>query len=298
MSSPWNDPAVLRLVAAALDEDGVTADVSSRAVVPEARRALARVVAREEGVVAGLGLLEEETPLREFLGATELRLHARDGDRIAPNEVVAELRGPARRLLGAERTLLNFLQRLCGIATMTSRFVAAVGDGRTRIQDTRKTCPGWRRLDKEAVRLGGGLNHRTGLHDMVLLKENHLACVDPDPVRAVGLAVARARAAVPEDMAVEIEVETLEQFRAALEAAPDIVMLDDFDDAQVAVAVEERDARGPTPLIEVSGGVRLERIGRLAALGVDRVSVGALTHSPPALDLALDLELLPEEAGA
>ena len=289
-----SDPTVRALVSLALGEDRVDSDVTSHALVPGDAKARGSVVARAAGVIAGLVLLDEGSPLRERFPHIAIDTAATDGAPVAIGDVVVTLSGPARDLLGLERTLLNFIQRMSGIATTTAEYVEAARGTRARIQETRKTCPGWRALDKYAVTCGGGLNHRMSLADMVLVKENHLAFAgharSPDGVRE---GIRRARAA-GDAVPIEIEVENLDQFDAALAEAPDIVMLDEFSDDMVAEAVRRRDTNGPPPpLIEVSGSVTLERIKALSRLGVDRISVGALTHSAHALDLALDVEPLP-----
>lgn len=292
MSRLWASPELATLIKLALEEDGVHDDVTSRALVPESAVGTGRVVARAEGVIAGIPLLAAEGPLLRAFPSVAATVRVADGARLARGDVVADLTGPARALLGLERTLLNFLQRLSGIATMTDAFVAATDGRGTRIQETRKTCPGWRLLDKYAVAVGGGLNHREGLHDQVLIKENHLAFVpggtSPDGVVE---AVERSRQHAPASVAIEIEVEDLPQLRAALGTAAQIIMLDDFDDEAVSAAVALRNEQASTALLEVSGSVSLERVGRLARLGVDRISVGALTHSVRALDLAVELDL-------
>ena len=292
MQSPKDHPSIRDLVRLALDEDSVRNDVTSRHLVPSARTGTAAVVARAEGVVAGLVLLETGSPLTAAFPEVDVELLLDDGSSVACGDVVARLRGPARDLLALERTLLNFLQRASGIATATARYVEATRGTRARIQETRKTCPGWRILDKYAVRCGGGLNHRQHLGDMVLIKENHiqLAGLSRDRI-GVAEAISRVQDAAP-DVPVESEVEDLEQLDAALTKSPDVIMLDEFDDSMVREAVQRRDGAGPPPpLIEVSGSIRLDRVRTLACLGVDRISVGALTHSVEALDMALDMEV-------
>jgi nicotinate-nucleotide pyrophosphorylase (carboxylating) len=198
-----------------------------------------------------------------------------------------------RSLLALERLALNFLQRLSGIATVTAQFVSAVAGTRAAIYDTRKTTPGWRALEKYAVRCGGGFNHRFGLYDAVLIKDNHLAWLEsaarpgaPHPITA---AIAAARAHTPSGTTIEVEVDSLEQLDVALRCAPDIILVDNLGPEPVAEAVRRRDAVAPQVQLEASGGVTLDTVGALARTGVDRISVGALTHSAPALDLALDL---------
>ncbi len=216
--------------------------------------------------------------------------------------MVARLAGPMRSLLAMERMALNFLQRLSGIATLTARYVSATAGTRSAIYDTRKTTPGWRALEKYAVRCGGGFNHRFGLYDAVLIKDNHLAWLEsaagPGATDPIIAAIATARANAPSGTTIEVEVDTLEQFDVALRCGPDIILVDNLGPERVAEAVRRRDAVAPGVRLEASGGVTLETVGALAATGVDRISVGALTHSAPALDLALDLEIEPQPASA
>jgi nicotinate-nucleotide pyrophosphorylase (carboxylating) len=264
-------------------------DVTSLATIPAEARAAARFVARSAGVVAGMPVLE--LVMRRFGPGTFYRPEVEDGAAVERGTVLAHVSGPARELLAAERSALNFLQRLSGIATLTARFVAAVAGTRAAILDTRKTAPGWRALEKYAVRCGGGRNHRFGLFDAVLVKDNHLAWLrkmgETDPI---GRAIERARREAPQAAFVEMEVDSLDALDRALECRPDIVLIDNFDLADMAEAVRRRDARAPGVLIEASGGIRLETVAAIARTGVDRISVGALTHSAPALDIALDFE--------
>jgi nicotinate-nucleotide pyrophosphorylase (carboxylating) len=276
------------LITLALREDlGEAGDLTGDATIPGDARGSARFVARGEGVVSGLPVVEMltghfglEPGWRAFIG---------DGERVTRGATIASLAGSMRSLLTMERTALNFLQRLSGVATLTARFVAEVAGTRAVILDTRKTTPGWRALEKYAVRCGGGRNHRIGLHDAVLIKDNHLAWLahGGDPI---GSAVASARAKAPRGTVIEVEVDTLEQFDRALECGPDIILVDNFDPERLAEAVRRRDANGPNVLLEVSGGVNLQTVGKLARTGVDRISVGALTHSAPALDIGLDFD--------
>jgi nicotinate-nucleotide pyrophosphorylase (carboxylating) len=280
-------PELLRL---ALEEDAVARDVTTTLVVPAHVRGTGRLKAKAAGVVAGLPLLAASSPLWRWFPSLSAEVLRRDGESVSPGDVVAVLRGSGRELLSAERTILNFLQRMSGVATATATYVRAVAGTRARIQETRKTCPGWRDLDKYAVRAAGGLNHRADLSAQVLIKENHLvfAGVERSP-EAVRKAVADARAAIPEGMVLEVEVETLDQLDAALDAAADVILLDNMTPALHAEAVRRRDARRSPALLEASGGITLESVRAVAAAGVDRISVGALTHSVQALDLSLDL---------
>lgn len=283
---------VSRLLDLAIEEDlRGEGDVTSR-VIPAEARCAGDVVYREEGVVCGLPLAERV--LARVAPDARLERLCAEGEVVAPGTAAAAIEGPARGVLAAERTLLNFLQRLGGVATATRRFVAAKGDRPAQVLDTRKTTPGWRLLEKYAVRAGGGANHRFGLYDQVLLKDNHLAVLGGED--AVADVVAAARAAAPPGTPVEVEVTGEAGALAAARAGADIVLLDNFTPEGLAAAVRavRRDAerRGAdAPLLEASGGIDLETIAAAAAAGVDRISTGWITHSAPALDVALDFEL-------
>jgi nicotinate-nucleotide pyrophosphorylase (carboxylating) len=278
------------LVRLALEEDGVRNDVTSLATVPKDAMATGTIVAKKAGRIAGLPLLLPLSPLVAPFPGLTAEFFVEDGAEVAAGGRVAALRAPARSLLALERTALNFLQRLSGIATATARYVAACAGTKARILETRKTVPGFRVLDKYAVMTGGGFNHRAGLSDQVLIKENHLFfCGPPGSPEAVRDAVAKARAGHTGSIVVEVEVETIEQLAAALDAKADIVLLDNMKPAQHAQAVKLRDAKKSPALLEASGGVTLENVAAIAKSGIDRISVGALTHSAPALDLALDV---------
>jgi nicotinate-nucleotide pyrophosphorylase (carboxylating) len=275
----------------ALTEDlGGIGDRTSEATIPSEAKGSARFRARAAGVLAGLpvvAMLADTFNLGDGWQPTRA-----DGDAIAPGDEIARIYGPMRSILILERTALNFLQRLSGIASATSRYVAAVASTRAQILDTRKTTPGWRALEKYAVRCGGGANHRFGLYDAVLIKDNHLAWLldagqAADPIAA---AVSAARATSPAGLTIEVEVDTLDQLDAALACRPDIVLVDNLGPTALAEAVRRRDAHAPGVLLEASGGVTLETVRALAEAGVDRISIGALTHSAPALDIALDVE--------
>jgi nicotinate-nucleotide pyrophosphorylase (carboxylating) len=257
-------------------------DITTDAIVPAEARATARIVARQNGVIAGLdaALLSFELLAP---GATTVTVFADDGGTVAPGTTVAELEGPARVLLTGERTMLNILCRLSGIASATRKLVDAVAGTRAQVIDTRKTTPGLRILEKYAVRCGGGANHRFGLDDAVLIKDNHLALAG-----SIHEAVARVRERNGHMVKVEVEVDTLEQLREALREPIDAVLLDNMDPATLREAV--RIVNG-TVLTEASGGVRPETISAIAQSGVDLISVGWLTHSAPSLDLALDIAL-------
>jgi nicotinate-nucleotide pyrophosphorylase (carboxylating) len=255
-------------------------DITTDAIVPVDLRTTARVVARQAGIVAGLDAALLTFELLQP-GATTVRIIVDDAGSVAPGTVVAELEGPARVLLTGERTMLNLLCRLSGIATATRKLVDAVAGTRAQVIDTRKTTPGLRILEKYAVRCGGGSNHRFGLDDAVLIKDNHLALAG-----SIHEAVARVRERSGHMVKVEVEVDTLEQLREALREPIDAVLLDNMDPATLQEAV--RIANGAV-LTEASGGVRPETITAIAQSGVDLISVGWLTHSAPALDLGLDI---------
>ena len=278
---PLTEASIVALVQEALDEDRAFEDVTTIAMVLPARRARAQLVARESGVIAGVPLALAAFHLLDQ--RIEIRVDTEDGGRVEPGSNVLFLSGHARGMLGAERTALNFLQHLSGIATLTRRFVDALRGTHVAIVDTRKTTPGWRRLEKYAVRCGGGVNHRVDLSSAVLIKDNHLAAVDGD----VTVAIHRLREHAARGTPVQVECETPEQVRAAVDAGAESVLLDNMslDALRASVAV----AKGRC-ITEASGGVRLESVRAIAETGVDRISVGALTHSAPALNLALDFE--------
>jgi len=285
MFTPLETVACRRLVELALEEDVGAGDLTSRAVIPETLAGRAVFVARAAGVAAGL-------PAAAMVFATldprvQFEPLARDGDTVQPGSSLARISGPMRSILSGERTALNFLQHLSGIATQTRRYVDAVAGLNCRILDTRKTLPGWRLLEKYAVRCGGGLNHRFGLFDGVLIKDNHLWALDPAH-KAIRVAVEAARRRHGSGVPVEIEVDNLAELDEALACAPDIVLLDNMPPEQMREAVQRRNATAPRVKLEASGGVTLATVRAIAETGVDRMSVGALTHSSPALDIALD----------
>jgi nicotinate-nucleotide pyrophosphorylase (carboxylating) len=276
------------LIELALGEDlGDVGDLTGMATIPARAFGSALVVARARGVAAGLEVVAMIADRFEI--GDRFEILAEDGSRVAPGTVAARVSGPMRSLLAMERTALNFLQRLSGIATLTASFVEKVAGSKAVILDTRKTTPGWRALEKYAVRCGGGRNHRFGLHDGILIKDNHLAWLDQssDPI---GEAVAASRAYAAAGMIVEVEVDSLDQLDAALSCRPDIVLLDNFDVADLIESVARRDERAPSVLLEASGGVSLDSVAAIARTDVDRISIGALTHSAPALDFGLDFE--------
>ena len=275
---------IRRAVQVALAEDIGEGDVTTLATVPEMATARAVLRAREPLVVAGLDFAE--AAFRELSGAIVFERLAKDGQHVNSGETLLKLSGPARALLSAERVALNFVQRLSGVATLTAQFVDAIKDTSVQILDTRKTTPGWRRLEKYAVVCGGGKNHRFGLYDMVLIKDNHLAALRNEPPNPIAAAVLRARKIFPQ-LKVEVEADTLEQAEQAAEAGADIILLDNMNPVQLRLAVQKIKGRAQT---EASGGVNLASVQTIAKTGVNFISIGGLTHSARAVDIGLDFE--------
>ena len=285
------DPApYLTFLANALAEDVGRGDATANALVPEGARSEAELVAKADGVLAGLALLEPTVRILDPDASVETK--AQDGDRVTDGQVLAVIRGRSRAILASERTALNVLRHLSGIATLTRRFVDAVAGLPVTVLDTRKTTPGWRDLEKYAVRCGGGKNHRLRLDDGAMLKENHLlASFGRTGPAAISEAVDRLRANLPKGFPLCVEVETLEELAAVVDEGAEILMLDGFsrDDLRRAVAAVKgaKGGKGAKPLLEATGGITLETVRAIAETGVDRISVGALTHSAPALDLSI-----------
>lgn len=278
---PLAPDAVTASVRDALTEDGAFNDITTIATVRSDRRARGRLVARQTGVIAGIPFALEA--FRQLDPKISMRVDAEDGTRVEKGDNLVFITGHARGMLSAERVALNFMQRLSGIATLTARFVDAVAGTRAVILDTRKTTPGWRRLEKYAVRAGGGRNHRLDLSSSVLIKDNHLVAVDGN----IAAAVQRARELAPPNAEIEVECETVAQVEAAVAAGAHIILLDNMTPDRLRACVEV--VRGRAKL-EASGGVTLDSVRAIAESGVDFISVGALTHSAPALNLALDFE--------
>jgi nicotinate-nucleotide pyrophosphorylase (carboxylating) len=274
---------LVTLVRAALDEDRAFDDVTTKGTVAAEARGRATIVAGGAGVIAGVE--PASVAFRLLDPACRLEVLAADGASVADGQTVMVIEASTRGLLSAERVALNFLQRLSGVATLTAAFVDAVRGTRARILDTRKTTPGWRVLEKYAVRMGGGVNHRMDLSEMALIKDNHLAALGGD----IALAVSRVRALLPQGAEVEVEADTLDQVQAAVAHGADRILLDNMTAGQMreAVALVAGRAR-----LEASGGVTLATVRAIAETGVDDISVGALTHSSPALDLSLSIEPL------
>ncbi|HVB35557.1 MAG TPA: carboxylating nicotinate-nucleotide diphosphorylase [Patescibacteria group bacterium] len=280
----WDDPAIGALVRGALDEDIGAGDVTTAATVDEGARLRARLVARQDLILAGLPLFERV--LRQLDPAASVTACFADGSRVAAGATVAEIEGLAKAILTGERTALNFLAHLSGIATLTGRYAAELAGTATRLRDTRKTTPLHRLLEKYAVRAGGGTNHRFGLFDGVLIKENHIAAAG-----GVAPAVRRAREATREGgLKIEIEVRNSKELRKALAAGADEVLLDNVKPAAAARMVALVRRERPACRVELSGGVTLRNLRSYARAGADFISVGALTHSPPAADFSLLVE--------
>ncbi|HEX5606943.1 MAG TPA: carboxylating nicotinate-nucleotide diphosphorylase [Candidatus Binatia bacterium] len=274
-------PQIERLIRDALDEDIGAGDLATMATISADSRGTGVFRAKKEGVVAGLVLLDR---IFYFIDhRVELRLHTKDGAEVTPGMVVAEAVGPVRALLLAERTALNFLQRLSGNATLTRKYVEAVKNYPCKVLDTRKTTPGLRTLEKYAVRMGGGMNHRIGLYDAALVKDNHI-----EATGSIAKAVKAVRRHAPFMAKVEVEASNLQQVREALDAGADVIMLDNMTLAQMTEAVELVNKRA---WIEASGGITLETIRQVAETGVDFISSGALTHSAPVVDFNMKITL-------
>ncbi len=285
--TPFESGPVRQLITLALEEDAFDRDATSLALIPPGTTTRALLEVRAAGVLCGMPLLDPASALMLRFPGVHVDWHHPEGIMLDRPGDAASLSGDARQLLGLERTLLNFLQRLSGIASLTARCVKELEGTNTRVQETRKTCPGWRALDKYAVRVGGGLNHRHSLADQVLIKDNHITLSgDRMSPLACARAVRTTRERCP-GLVIEIEVETEAQCEAVLATGPDIIMLDGFDLAAIARCVERRNALGARSIYEVSGGLQPGRLRAIAELGVERVSIGALTHSVVALDMAL-----------
>lgn len=281
LNFPLKQPELQKLVRAALDEDQAFNDITTIATVVSDRRARATLVARGSGTVCGMALALEAFRLLD--PKASLRVDREDGWRVRAGEPLIFVTGHARAVLGAERVALNFMQKLSGIATLTARFVDAVKGTGAQILDTRKTTPGWRVLEKYAVRAGGGVNHRMDLASAVLIKDNHLAACDGD----IALAVRRVRDMTPAGTQIEVECETPQQVGEAVAAGAHIALLDNMTLEQLRESVAIANGRVKT---EASGGVNLSTVRAIAETGVDWISIGALTHSAPALNLALDFD--------
>ena len=279
---PLTSAEIAAAVRTALAEDLGAGDVTTLATVPDRLNAAANMVAREPLTLAGIAFAEEA--FRQLSPAVVTERAASDGQKVERGALLLKASGPARALLSAERVALNFVQRLSGVATLTAGYVAAIQGTAARILDTRKTTPGWRRFEKYAVQCGGGINHRLGLFDLVLIKDNHLAALRAEKPNAIAAAVQRARQAYPH-LKVEVEADTLDQVEQAVAAGADIILLDNMAPPLLRKAVTLVAGRART---EASGGVNLETVRAIAETGVDFISVGAITHGARAVDIALD----------
>jgi nicotinate-nucleotide pyrophosphorylase (carboxylating) len=278
---PLKQQELQKVVRAALDEDQAFNDLTTIATIVSDRRARATLVARQSGTICGIALALEA--FRILDPKASIRVDREDGWQVIEGDPVLFVTGHARGLLGAERVALNFMQRMSGIATLTAKFVDLIEGTKAKILDTRKTTPGWRVLEKYAVRAGGGVNHRMDLASAILIKDNHLAACDGD----IALAVKRVRDMSPAGMQIEVECESPAQVRDAVAAGVHIVLLDNMSIDQLRESVQVAEGRVKT---EASGGVNLSTVRAIAETGVDWISIGALTHSPPALNLALDFD--------
>lgn len=281
------EPDVRALIDLALGEDIGTGDVTSLATVPADRTARAIMIAKDVGVLSGIDVAREV--FRTVDPALAFQAIKTDGDTLQDRDEIAIVTGNARSILTAERTALNFVQRLSGVATITAQYAEALAGTTSQIVDTRKTTPGMRLLQKRAVQHGGGGNHRFGLADGVLIKDNHLAAIGGE--NRIGDAIAAARSKAPHTLKIEVEVTSLDELRQALDAGADIVMLDNMDTARIIDAVAVRDGHTNRALLEASGNITIERLPELGATGIDLISAGALTHSAPSLDISLDIRL-------
>jgi len=277
--------AIQAVCRAALAEDVGSGDATTLAVVPAHLDVTACIVTRQQCVCAGLPVAEGV--FAELDSGIAFDAKVADGDRCGPGSILAEITGSARAILTGERTALNFMQRMSGIATVARAYVDAVGGASTKILDTRKTTPGLRALEKYAVQAGGGTNHRFGLYDRVMIKDNHRELAAMKGPGGIQRAVAACREMYPR-LEVEVEADSMEDVRAAVDAGADYILLDNMSDEEVVEAV--RLVAGQS-LLEASGGITIERIPQLARTGVDFISVGALTHSAPSVDIGLDIEL-------
>jgi nicotinate-nucleotide pyrophosphorylase (carboxylating) len=275
-----NFEAIMPLIKYALNEDIGSGDITTNSIIPADMTATASMIAKAPGVIAGLQVAEYA--FRSLSPDIEWNPLINDGDRVQKGDYIVKIKGPYRALLTGERLALNFLQRMSGIATMTSKYVEAVKGFKTEILDTRKTVPGMRILDKYSVKIGGGTNHRIGLFDMVLIKDNHIKVAG-----GISKAIDQVRKNSNYGIKIEVEATTLEEVREALGKDIEMIMLDNMDTATMAEAVKIIDGRAK---VEASGNMTLDRLKEVAATGVDYISIGALTHSVMALDISMNIE--------
>ena len=278
------------LLTLALDEDIGPGDLTSDVLIDTQAAARGELLVKADGVVAGLLIVPPI--LQRVDSRLQFKAEVEDGSRVTRGTVLGCITGPVRQMLTVERTLLNFLQALSGVATLTRQYVEAVAGTDAVILDTRKTTPGWRYLEKYAVRMGGGINHRTGLHDGVLIKDNHLAVRAPNHVgETIARLVREARGRISPEIPIQVEVDRIDYLEEVLASAPDVVLLDNMSVRMIrdAVALRDRLFGDQGPALEASGGITLEDVRQVAESGVDRISVGALTHSAPMLDISLEV---------
>jgi len=278
------------LLTLALDEDIGPGDLTSDVLIDTQAMARGELLVKADGVVAGLLIVPPI--LQRVDSRLQFKAEVEDGSRVTRGTVLGCITGPVRQMLTVERTLLNFLQALSGVATLTRQYVEAVAGTDAVILDTRKTTPGWRYLEKYAVRMGGGINHRTGLHDGVLIKDNHLAVRAPNHVgETIARLVREARGRISPEIPIQVEVDRIDYLEEVLASAPDVVLLDNMSVRMIgdAVALRDRLFGDKGPALEASGGITLEDVRQVAESGVDRISVGALTHSAPMLDISLEV---------
>lgn len=283
------------VINAALREDEVLNDITTKSVIHDKIKVKALFIVKENGIICGLSVIKEIFNITEKKYRIKKKdkvkfiVRVKDKNRVKKNQVIAEVYGLAGIILAAERSALNFLQRLSGIASLTDKYVRLTEPYNVKIYDTRKTTPGLRYLEKYAVKCGGGYNHRMSLRDMVLLKDNHLKLLDDKVL--LGDLIRKIRKKIPEKIQIEVETESLGQIREALEAQADIIMLDNMNPKRLKEALDLIKVMkyNGKPLVEVSGGVNLNNIKTIARLGMDRISVGALTHSYEALDISLEV---------
>ncbi len=289
---PPNPESYLQLIDLARNEDLGDGDITSRATIPADQQGLGSLVFRRPGILCGFPVIEQV--LHCYDEGLSLRNALNDGRYVNADTIVAEVTGPMRSLLAAERVMLNFLQRLSAVATLTGQYVKAIEGTAAKIYDTRKTTPGWRELEKYAVRCGGGCNHRHGLYDAVLIKDNHLAAMSEcDLYTALTAAVRKIRLADCRPDFIQVEVDTLDQLRIVLKVKQiDIILLDNMTPVQLceAVAIRNEISASAGVQLEASGGITLENIRAIAETGIERISVGALTHSVGNLDISLDIK--------
>lgn len=273
--------AIIKL---ALEEDNAAGDITTQALISQGRKARGYIIAKEPGIVGGLFLVHRI--YRLLSKRVNVAVKAKEGDPIKEGQVLVTLSGEARAILAGERTVLNFLQRICGIATYTHKFVQQIRGFRTKILDTRKTVPGWRFLDKYAVKMGGGANHRLNLAESFLVKDNHKKICSLENIIRMMPELKKSKKVI------EVEVETIDELNRVLKTRPTVIMLDNMPlkDIAQSVKIVRKLSAGQRPLLEVSGGVNLRNVRNIAKLKVDFISVGAITHSAPALDISLEIE--------